>query len=188
MGRVLGIFFLLHLILAGAAGAEPAALILDDRGGRAPGVSIVAQGEESLTLALELPALLAETVEIEGESYHALSIRGGAMRGKAGQAGLPTLTRVFSQRQLGRITFMWIVATATGGFVFPALAHETMAVPWNLAMVVVSFWLAAKSTAVLRPPANQQGPAFRRAFIHVNVYALLGVTFLSLNALGIARR
>ncbi len=99
-------------------------------------------------------------------------------------AGLPVLTRVFSPRQLLRITFMWLIATAAAGLVFPTMAHADLAIPWNLAIVVASFWLVSKAVTVLRSPAQpeQQRP-LRRAFVQVNVYALIIMVCLSLNAL-----
>ena len=100
------------------------------------------------------------------------------------RAGLPTLTRVFSTAQIARITFMWILATAAAGLVFPALARANMTMPWSLAMVIVSLWLAAKAAAVLKPAPDQADKSqFRRAFVQINAYALLVMLCLSLSAL-----
>lgn len=101
-----------------------------------------------------------------------------------GEAGLPTLTRVFSRRQLLRITFMWVIATAVGGLAFPALAHDVMAIPWSLGIVCGSCWLAAKAVTLLRPPTKEtDSPPFRRAFVQINAFALVVVVCLALNAL-----
>ncbi len=35
------------------------------------------------------------------------------------KAGFPTLTQIFNQQQLGRITFMWIIATGVTGLLLP---------------------------------------------------------------------
>jgi protoheme IX farnesyltransferase len=99
------------------------------------------------------------------------------------EAGLPSLTRIFSRQQLARITFMWILATAAGGLVFPALARGEVSLPWSLAMVLASVWLAGKAASILWIPADQKQP-FRRAFIQINTYALVVVVCLSLSALG----
>ena len=98
-------------------------------------------------------------------------------------AGLPTLTRVFSQRQLQRITFMWILATATGGLCLPALAQDGMTLPWKVAMVFASVWLAMESISLLRL-RRERASVFRRAFLQINVYAMMTALFLSLSALG----
>ncbi len=76
------------------------------------------------------------------------------------EAGLPTLTRVFSQRQLLRITFMWVMAVAVAGTILPTLARDTIAWSWALAMVAASVWLALKSLTLLRP-SRQSDPTWR---------------------------
>ena len=99
-------------------------------------------------------------------------------------AGLPALTQVFSHRQLMRITFMWLVATSAAGLVFPAMSRGTLALPWSLAIVAASVWMAAKAISVLRFPANaERRPPFGRAFMQVNAYALMIMVCLSLNAI-----
>jgi len=100
------------------------------------------------------------------------------------RVGLPTLTQVFSTAQLRRVTFMWILAAAGAGITLPAVSRGVIALPWSLIMVLASVWLALKSTALLRlaaPPA-----LFRRAFIHVNLFALIVVICLLANALGVS--
>lgn len=104
--------------------------------------------------------------------------------GQYSEAGLPVLTRVFSQRQLLRITFMWLVATSASGLVFPAMARNAIALPWSLAMVAASLWMAAKAVALLRLPADaKKRPALSLAFMQINAYALTIMVCLSLNAL-----
>jgi protoheme IX farnesyltransferase len=98
-------------------------------------------------------------------------------------ADLPTLTRVFSQRQLQRITFMWILATATGGMCLPALLQDGMTLPWKLAMLFASLWLAMESVSLLKL-RRERASVFRRAFLQINVYAMMTALFLSLSALG----
>ncbi len=100
------------------------------------------------------------------------------------EAGLPTLTRVFSRRQLLHITFMWVVATAVGGLAFPTLAHDIMALPWNLILVCCSCWLVGRTVTMLRPPREKpDGLIFRRAFVQINVYALIVMICLTMGAL-----
>lgn len=98
-------------------------------------------------------------------------------------AGLPTLTGVFSRRQLQRITFMWILATATGGLCLPALAQDGMTLPWKVAMVLASVWLGMESTSLLKM-RRERASVFRRAFLQINLYAMMTALFLSLSALG----
>jgi protoheme IX farnesyltransferase len=101
------------------------------------------------------------------------------------EAGLPTLTSVFARSQLLRITFMWILATAGAGLVFPTLPGIGLRLPWNLAIVIASFWLVAKAWRVLRPATGiEDRSIYRRAFMQINIYALMVMVFLSLNAVG----
>jgi protoheme IX farnesyltransferase len=99
------------------------------------------------------------------------------------EAGLPTLTRVFSRRQLLRITFMWVMSVAVAGTILPALARDAVAWSWALAIVCASVWLGLKSLALLRPSRQSDPKAFLRAFLQINIYALLTMLCLSLTAL-----
>jgi protoheme IX farnesyltransferase len=99
-----------------------------------------------------------------------------------GQAGMPTLTRVFSRMQLQRLTFMWVLATAACGLCFPALVSDAISMPFRVALVCASVWLALSSVALLRSQSGETA-GYRRAFMQINIYALLITLFLSLGAL-----
>ncbi|MHC4443855.1 MAG: UbiA family prenyltransferase [Planctomycetota bacterium] len=102
------------------------------------------------------------------------------------QAGLATLTDLFSRQQLFRITFIWILATAVAGMVFTSLTRSTTILPWNLLITLASLWLAFKAWKIfLSAQTAQDRQLFRQAFIQINVYALVVAISLSLNALGI---
>ena len=99
-----------------------------------------------------------------------------------GQAGMPTLTNVFSRRQLQRLTFMWVLATAACGLCFPALVADAISMPFRIALICGSVWLALKSVTLLRSGSGDVA-VFRSAFLQINVYALMITLFLSLGAL-----
>jgi len=102
------------------------------------------------------------------------------------EAGLPSVTGRFTQAQLARITFMWLLATAASAMAFPALNHAGARLPWSAVLVVASLWLAAKATKILRAAEDaDDGPPIRRAFRQVNVFALMVMICLSLGALGV---
>jgi protoheme IX farnesyltransferase len=65
------------------------------------------------------------------------------------RAGLPTLTSVFTRRQLSRVTFVWTVSVAVSCLVFPFFGvAET---PWVFGgLVVASVWLVWRATKMLR--------------------------------------
>jgi protoheme IX farnesyltransferase len=85
------------------------------------------------------------------------------------RAGLPTLGRTFTKAQLHRVTFMWIMATAVTG----------LASCWLMTVAVSVLWAARTS---------DDAGVFRRAFIRINLFALLFFISLSLNALGLTLR
>jgi len=120
------------------------------------------------------------------------------------QAGLPTLGRSFSRAQLHRVTFMWILAAAVCGIVFPAMMRGQVLLPWNVVIVLASCWLATVAVSVLwaaraaevgiggpnftEPARDKQGTGgtqasvFRKAFVRINIFALIFVLSLSLSA------
>jgi protoheme IX farnesyltransferase len=101
-----------------------------------------------------------------------------------GSAGLPTLTNLFSRRQLLRMTAMWLLATAAAGLVLPTVAPGELALPWKITIVIASIWLAGRALSILGLSKTDENRAtFRPAFIRINVYALIVMVCLSLNAL-----
>jgi protoheme IX farnesyltransferase len=90
------------------------------------------------------------------------------------RAGMPSLTAVFSRRQLTRITFVWMIATAVACLMIPMFGIDAPA--WILAgFVASSAWLAWKAVVMLR--TNGAMLAFRG----INVYALLVISLLSIS-------
>ncbi len=99
-------------------------------------------------------------------------------------AGLPTVVGKFTQSQLVRITFMWMLATAVSGLAFPALGGLGVTLPWSLALVVASVWFMVKATKILRMSVEGDDRVpIRQAFWHVNAFALMVMVCLSLDAL-----
>lgn len=97
------------------------------------------------------------------------------------RADLPSLTHIFSPAQLRRVTFMWVLAAAAAGMTLPAVSPATVTLPWNLIIVLASAWLAIKATALLRS-ATDTAP-YRRAFVDINLFALIVIASLLANAL-----
>jgi protoheme IX farnesyltransferase len=90
------------------------------------------------------------------------------------RAGLPSLTAVFSRRQLTRITFVWMVATAVACLMIPMFGLD--APGWILAgFVAASVWLAWNAVVMLRTDGTML------AFREINVYALMVISLLSLS-------
>lgn len=93
------------------------------------------------------------------------------------RAGLPTPATVFAPRQLSRITFIWILATAAAGLVLTLLIR--LSLPWNVLIFAASIWLALQAVRILRTAQ----PPDRRAFLQLIAYAAMVMLFLCLNAL-----
>ena len=102
------------------------------------------------------------------------------LRGKEyEQAGLASMTQLFSQEQFYRITFLWLMASAVIGFLVALLGRIDPI--WILAILISSVWLVIKSLFFLSPkPRTTQ---LRPAFIRSIVYTVLLMLFLSLDAL-----
>ena len=92
------------------------------------------------------------------------------------RADLPSLTSVFSRRQLTRVTFIWMLATAVACLVFPLFGvTESMWV--YLGFVASSSWLAWHAVSMLRSGGT------RLAFTQINVFALLVISLLAVSGL-----
>lgn len=96
------------------------------------------------------------------------------------QAGLPTLTRVFSAEQLARLTFVWTLVTAGASLLLRVYGVVTS--PWTtLALAVAGMGLAVEATRLLR--AFEEKRALRRAFRSINLYALAVMGIVVFDAL-----
>ena len=99
------------------------------------------------------------------------------------QGGFPTLTEVFDQQQLGRITFIWILATAITGLLLPLfqISHNQFI---NYSLFLAAIWLAYRSINLLRK--TKEIYSFRFAFRSINYFALFVVIVVSIDKLFIS--
>jgi protoheme IX farnesyltransferase len=96
------------------------------------------------------------------------------------QAGFPTLTQVFSQDQLSRITFIWIVSTAVTGFMITLFGLVSDF--WvSLALFISSLWLTLKAFNLLAD--TEDFSVFRLTFGYINYFALFVVFLISIDKL-----
>ncbi len=103
------------------------------------------------------------------------------------QAGFPTLTRIFSMVQLGRITFIWIIATVVMGFLIPLFGVVESSFI-NVGLFIAGLWLTWNAIKLLR--STFDGADFRIekkyfgfAFREINIFALLVVLLISIDKL-----
>jgi len=95
-------------------------------------------------------------------------------------AGLPSLTRIFSTAQLSRITFIWIFATSTACMMIPLFGIvESHTIHGGL--FLVAFWLVWKSLKLLT--VNRHPSSSSSTFKTINSYALLVVVLITLDHL-----
>ena len=93
------------------------------------------------------------------------------------RAGLPTLTRSFHARNCARVTFVWMMATAVACLVF----HRCSALP-HRRWVYAGFLVGVGVARVARDRDGAHGGE-RLAFHHINLYALIVISLLSISGL-----
>jgi protoheme IX farnesyltransferase len=92
------------------------------------------------------------------------------------RAGLPTLTSTFSNAQLSRVTFVWMLTTAVASLMLPMFGVSDNT--WVfLGYVAAAVWLAWHAVSMLR-----SGGA-HLAFKQINVFALLVISLLAVSGL-----
>jgi protoheme IX farnesyltransferase len=94
------------------------------------------------------------------------------------QACLPSVTEIFSTRQLARVTSVWMLATVASSMVLPLflLANSRWSI---LGLAIAGLWLLWHSFRLLRRPPESFLPVFRA----INIYALLIMALLAADAL-----
>jgi protoheme IX farnesyltransferase len=96
------------------------------------------------------------------------------------QAGFPTLTQIFSRKQLSRITFVWIVSTAVTGLMIPLFGIVTEL--WiNLGLCLSGALLTWKAFGLLVD--NNDYKIFNYNFRYINYFALIVVFLISIDKL-----
>jgi protoheme IX farnesyltransferase len=98
------------------------------------------------------------------------------------QAGFPTLSKHFREAQILRLIFTWSCAAIAACAILPAF-HTLGGLPSLLLLAAGSCWLLARSMGLLRetlPPAR-----IRRAFMDINLFALVVMASVILDALSI---
>lgn len=96
------------------------------------------------------------------------------------KAGFPTLSKLFSEIQIRRITFIWIIALATSCLLIPAFAVSN-----NLITIMATSFLGMALIFQTKNLLQKtfERVQFRKAFGYINVYVLIVVTLLMLDKL-----
>ncbi len=85
-------------------------------------------------------------------------------------AGFPTLMTLFGPQRLARLTFTWICGTAASCAMLPAF-RVTLSMPAHLLLAGAAVGLVLASAMLLE--AGADAARFRRAFMRINIFALL---------------
>jgi protoheme IX farnesyltransferase len=97
------------------------------------------------------------------------------------RAGFPTLTRHFQPSQILRLIFTWSCGTVAAGALLPAFG-TTRGIGALVLLAVSGLWLVFTFRHLLRP--DRTAAQIRRAFMEINVFALLVMGAVILDALG----
>lgn len=95
------------------------------------------------------------------------------------KSGLPVPTRLFSARQLSRITFVWIVSTVVACVLLPLFVAVGSA-PVLALLAAAGALLLWRAAGILAP--GREAAAYGTVFKLINMYALLVLSILSLQA------
>ncbi|MBK6771575.1 MAG: protoheme IX farnesyltransferase [Ignavibacteria bacterium] len=96
------------------------------------------------------------------------------------KGGFPTLTNVFSDRQLKNITFCWITLTIVLALSINFFGILNFYVS-NIFLALISVWLFSESLKFLRSASDNK--VNKNMFIRINIFTLLVITVLSLDKL-----
>lgn len=96
------------------------------------------------------------------------------------KAGYPSLTSLLDKSQLGRLTFVWIVATAVSIILMPLFGLGESQLIY-LFLFIASGLLVWRSIPLLKRDQNQR--SYRLAFAGINIFILIVMLLLTLDRL-----
>lgn len=96
------------------------------------------------------------------------------------RAGFPTLSSLFSNKQLARLTFVWTFATALISLMLPLYGIGNSGFIY-FCLIFTTIWLTWGNRQLLR--AAISAPMFKTAFMNINIYMLLVMASFSLQIL-----
>jgi protoheme IX farnesyltransferase len=95
-------------------------------------------------------------------------------------AGYPTLTQIFDQNQIARLTFMWTLATALSCLMIPLFGIGNSPII-HYVLYAAALWLIWSSRGLLKPSKEKR--SFRKMFMRINIYILVVMLSLSIDRL-----
>ncbi len=95
-------------------------------------------------------------------------------------SGLPSMTKLFSVRQIKRLIFIWVIATAVTCTLFPFFGLVKFSII-NIALYGLAIWLIYESSRMFGVNAHKYSPG--SGFRVINIYALLVIMLISIDNL-----
>lgn len=96
------------------------------------------------------------------------------------KAGFPTLSKIFNDKQLSRITFIWIIATVVSSFLIPL--YGIIKNPFlYIILLAAGIWITRNASKLLN--GSDQKLNFKFAFREINIFALVVMLIISLDQL-----
>jgi protoheme IX farnesyltransferase len=96
------------------------------------------------------------------------------------RAGLPSITKIFSAKQIRRIIFIWLLSTGVSSLIIPLFGLLNSVFFCLLLLALVS-WLFWNTLIFLRSHDNKG--SLRATFMKLNIYAVLVISLLSVDRL-----
>ena len=94
------------------------------------------------------------------------------------KAGYPSITEVLNQKQIRRITFIWIFATVVSAFMLPVFGVVDSWIT-VVAMFIASIWLIVIFAGLIFRKKREFKPF--HYFMRINYYILIIIVFLSID-------
>lgn len=96
------------------------------------------------------------------------------------KAGYPSLTSIYSEKQIKYTTFIWTMATAVAALMLPAFGILNSII-FSLGTLVVSVWLIIRFASLLKTQDETFKPGVY--FMKINYFVLFMIIFLSVDSL-----
>lgn len=96
------------------------------------------------------------------------------------KAGYPSLTKVYSAKQIKYTTFIWVVATAVTALMLPVFGIVNTLV-FSIGTLLVSMWLIFRFARLLKLDDEAFNPGVY--FMKINYFVLFMIIFLSVDSL-----
>jgi heme o synthase len=95
-------------------------------------------------------------------------------------AGLPSITKIFSTDQIKRIISIWLVSTGVSSLIIPLFGFFNSFF-FSLLLVAAASWLFWNTIIFLRSYGDKD--SWRATFMKLNIYAILVISLLSVDRL-----